>query len=899
MITFDRWHQIKELFCDALEIAPQDRPDFLDARCADDRDLRTQVEALLTSRARAGVFLEGSAAVDFDSMSDALAASLVGQRLGRYQIKGLIGRGGMGIVYLAERDSPPRKVALKILNPALTSARMLWRFAHEALVLDRLQHPGIARIFEPGTAETEHGQQPFVVMEFVDGLPLADYVHRRLSIGQRLELVAKIADAVQYAHMKGVIHRDLKPGNILVDKTGQPKILDFGIARLTDADVRPTTFQTHEGQLLGTIYYMSPEQVTGDPHGIDTRCDIYALGVIGYEMLSGHLPHDLQHRTVPEAIRIICEQDIIPLGSVDRNFRGDVETIFTKALAKDRTARYQTASDLAADIRRYLQREPISARPPSAVYQLRKMIVRHKLPLVLAVILLVALVSFTTTLMIQSRELLGQRDIAITAEQLAEQRLQAMAAARQETEMEARKAERISAFLQDMLASADPANQNRDITVREVLDDAARRLETDLKEHPEVDMAIRSTLAATYESLGQYDAAESQLHKVVALKEQVYGDRHLEVAESLNRLAALLSAKADYAQAESLYRRALTIRRDLLGDEHPNLTKTLNELATLFHRQGDREAAEPVVEEALRIYRRMLDEQHALLDVDLSGLAAHLCMQKKYDDALALYRDTLRMRRQLLGNEHPLVSEDLTHLASLLHGLGHYKEAESRYQEALVLQRGLYGEKHVGIANTLAGLAYVLRSAGHLDEAVSLARESLNMRRELLGNEHPDVAQSVYSLASLLDTRGQTEAAEALYREALVIRLKLSGAQHPDVAFCRAQLGRFLHLKGEHQEAEPLLRKALKVRREVLSEGNWRIAYLESDLGSCLKELGRHQQAEPLLLSGYSLIHAKRGPQHKRTLEALDRIIELYDSWDRPQQAAEYRALLRTKSDAS
>lgn len=893
MIKSNDWDRVKQLFNDSLELELPDRADFLADRCGPDQNLRAEIEALLASHREARGFLQTPAELDTNSMSDAVAAALVGQSLGGYTIRRVIGRGSMGIVYLAEQDCPPRTVALKVVSPGLTSARMLRRFEHETQILSRLRHPGIAQIYEGGTADTDHGKQPYFAMEFVDGLALMNYAeHHDLNTPQRLGLLAKVCDAVQHAHMNSVIHRDLKPANVLVDRSGQPKVLDFGIARMTDSDVQATTIRTQVGHLLGTIPYMSPEQITGDPANVDTRSDIYALGVIGYELLAARLPHDLHSRTVPEALRVMTEEDITPLSVIDRAFRGDLDTIFGKALARDKAERYQTALDFSNDIRRYLQSEPILARPPSTGYQLRKMLLRHKLPFAFATVLFVVLAGSALSLWTQSREVGRQRDKAVLAERLAEERLLGMTDAHRQRDREARKAEEINRFLQGMLASADPTREGRHVTVLEVVDQAAARVDHELEGLPDVEAAVRSTLGTTYQSLSKYEQAEEQFREVVALYKLRPGPQRLEAADVMDKLAAILSAKANFEEAEKFYRDALAIRREVLGDEHPQLTTSLNEMATFFHNRGDRKAAEPVVQEALRLYHEILDQGQALIDVDLSGLAAYLCMQEKYDEALALYRDTLDMRRRLLGNEHLLVAYDLIGLAGLIGSGSENAEAEAYAREALRILRRHLGDKHVDVAETLTYLAGYLRAGGDTAGAEKLLRESLAMRRELLGDVHETVVEGLMRLTSLLKIQGTIDDIAPLYREALATSLELLGEDHPTVAYVRSQFGRSLFYAGRYVEAEELLRSSMTHHHKTLPEGHWRLAYVQSDLGACLTALGRYAEAESLLSDGYAAIKTKRGPQHKKTIETLERIAALYTAWNKLDQAAGYRAIL-------
>src|SRR6516225_3313747 len=388
-MTDDRRERAWAVFDQLADVPADQREAVLRAACGDDLALRAEVERLLalddrlTSVEGQAGFLE-SPLVRTPSPTDHIqgpAAPFQGKfalphHIGRYRILRLLGEGGMGAVYEAEQDSPQRAVALKVIRPGLLAPAFLKRFAQEVEILGRLHHPGIAQIYEAGVAEDG---QPFFAMEFIRGLPLDEHARlRALTLAAGVELLARVCDAVQHAHDQGVIHRDLKPANILVEESGQPKVLDFGVARATGADVLTTAGLTQTGQLLGTPNYMSPEQVTANPTAIDHRTDVYALGVILFELAAHRLPYQLENRPVAEAARLILEQDPPRLGSLDPELRGDVETIVAKALEKDPARRYPSAAELAADLRRWLAHEPIRARPPSALYNLRKFARRHK-----------------------------------------------------------------------------------------------------------------------------------------------------------------------------------------------------------------------------------------------------------------------------------------------------------------------------------------------------------------------------------------------------------------------------------------------------------------------------------------------------------------------------------------
>jgi len=483
-----------EILAEALEREPHERPAFLRDACAGDEKLRARIEALIALDDKAASFLETP---DLQATIEPTTDAHAPARIGRYEVLGIIASGGMGTVYEAVQDHPHRLVAIKVLRRGAASSKAMKRFRYEAEILGRLRHANIAQVYDAGSFDDGQGAQPYFAMELVKGRSLIEYVQTNgLEIRPRLELFAKVCDAVQYAHHKGVIHRDLKPDNILVDDFGEPKILDFGIARATDSDLQITTLRTDIGQLIGTIPYMSPEQVTGDPQELDMRSDVYSLGVVLYELMCGRLPHDLKDRSIPEAIRIIREVDPTPLSSINRVYRGDVETIVAKALAKEKTRRYQSAAELATDVRHYLNDEPIEARPASTFYQLRKFTRRNRALVGGVVVAFAAL-------------LLGT--VAAT--------WQAVVANRSETQavMQAEIAEAVNDFLnQDLLAAAVPSvelGKGIDVLMRDVLDAAAKRIEDAsgvggrFQDKPLVEASIRQTLGVTYRRLGEFAAA--------------------------------------------------------------------------------------------------------------------------------------------------------------------------------------------------------------------------------------------------------------------------------------------------------------------------------------------------------------------------------------------------------
>ncbi len=762
-MTADGWERVKEIVADALEREPAYRADFVHDACAGDTVLERQVASLLGVENRAERFLATPVLLEPEIRDAVAPIAPMFEKLGRYRIVRSIAVGGMGTVYEAEQDQPLRRVALKILRPGVTSPSMLRRFEHEWQVLAHLQHPGIAHVYDAGVHRepgTPADGVPYFAMELVpDAKTLVEYAEAEgLGVRERLELFAGVCDAVHHGHEKGVIHRDLKPANLLVDPSGRPKVIDFGVARVFDPKLLATTMKTTMGQLIGTLSYMSPEQCGGDPRDIDTRSDIYALGVVLYELIGGRLPYDLEQTPIPNAIRTIQEQPPRRLAGRSRIVDGDLETITFKALAKDPGRRYDSAAQLAADLRRYLRNEPIQARPSSVVYQVRMFTRRHKAIVGSAVVLFAALTVFAIAMTIQSGRLSRQHDQSV----------------------------RIGTFLQSILAYADPtaaapgsdrAVVGHDITMREVLDLAAARVPDELGDDPEVEAQVRWAIGKAYWQMGRMAEAEPHLERSLDLRRRQLGATDAQVVRDSIELATLMSWQVANPKAETLLRRLLGD----LDDDHPQLPDVLNGLGTAATAQGDYEEANRLIRRALDLRRARHGNTHPDVADSLESLASLSWFLSDPTSSIDLTREALTIRRSFHDEDHERVLWTAAMLGSYLTLRGDPEDLdEAEVVLGDVLQRCTDNDRHetVFFAATTGLLAGAMRNMGRADEAESLYRQAIEQKRALLGDDHPEVGQTLWNYGTMLGQQQRYDDAESVLTEAQAIYRNAYGETH-------------------------------------------------------------------------------------------------------------------------
>ena len=749
--------------------------------------------------------------------------------IGGYRILGLLGAGGMGQVFLAEQETPRRTVALKVIRPGPGSESLLKRFQHEVSVLGMLKHHGIAQIYDAGVAESGGRSRPYFAMELVKGRPIGEYAaDARLSVTERLELFTRVCDAVQHAHHKGVIHRDLKPGNILVEEGGQPKVLDFGVARATDHDLQAVTLQTDVGQLVGTLPYMSPEQISGDPSELDTRSDVYTLGIVLFELLAGRLPHDVRAKAVTEAIRIVSEERPPRVSAIVREASGDLDTIVSKALDRDKTRRYQSAGDLADDIRRFLRDEPIHARPPSSIYQVTKFAKRHK-PLVGA--------GFVATLFVVA----GVGGVIWQGQVAKHERDRATRALKQ--------AEEVTAFLESMLQSADPGGTHgRNARIADILPAASLRIRTEIQDAPEVQGALWETVGSTYYGLGMYPEAEFEFRQaLVAFRDaKGKGEHSREALRMRHNIAVTLRHQGRMVEAESMLREAAELRAAHLGSEDPDTLRSLDNLATVLRRQGR-------LSEAVTLYRRVLASQERRPHVQeqdtldtRNNLALALRDLGQLDEALALLRRTLEQKRRVYGSikaDHPEILATRHNIGRVLADYGRLDEADAELLPTLAARERELGPDHSATLITRLAVADVLRRRG---DPGSLQRAS-----ELL-----------HAMLQDLERRGSD--------------------REPFGLSVRACLASVMCAQSNFEEAEQLARVAFDESALAIGRGLWITADYQKELGRALMGLERTDEAESTLRSSLGVLESQLGATHWKTAEARDLLARLLESSRRP-----------------
>jgi serine/threonine protein kinase/tetratricopeptide (TPR) repeat protein len=864
-LTADRWRTLSPYLDEALEIPTRDRGAWLESIFARDPAIARDLQKLLAERdlLHESSFLEGAAPLS----PELSARSLEGQTVGAYRLVSQIGQGGMGGVWLAERCDGrfEGRAAVKLLNVALIGRAGEERFRREGTILARLAHPNIARLIDAGIT---HDAQPFLILEYVDGTHIDRYCDEHaLSVEGRLRLFLDVLDAIVHAHANLIVHRDIKPPNVLVARDGTIKLLDFGIAKLLHDErgwdpAGNAGGLTREAGTALTPQYAAPEQVSGG--SITTATDVYALGVLLYLLLTGQhpagaalqSPATLMHAIVETEPRRVSDTVVGPGSSRDevlqhasrcgttpaklrRVLRGDLDTIVAKALKKNPAERYVSATAFADDLRRYFRQEPIAARPETVRYRATKFIRRHAQGVAAAAVVAVLLggsTAFYTTRLAQERD---------------------------RAQREAAKATRVSELMVGLLSGADPMTNRATPdgpTVRALLDSGADQARRELVDQPEVQADILTVLGRTYRRLGVFDRAEVLLEQALVAAQKAYGPEDVHVAQTLNDLGVLLTDRGDYEGAARHLEQSLTIRRKLLGEAHPDVAVTLVELGRVYQDLGFNQSADPLLRESLDIRRRVLGDDDRETAVSLNGVASVLRLNGDLAGAETMLRQSLELNRKTRGEYHPNTGTSLHDLGLVTASRGDYRAAEALFREALTIHRRALGESHPIVAMTLNSLSRVLVEQGRYTEAVDALEHALAIARPALGPDHQLVGIYTLNLASVQLTRKNPAAAESLAREGLRIRSLAPGL--------------------------------VPNRRRTFVEDDWTVGGARSMVGASLLALGRLPEAEAALLDAMRDLKAMPAPPRRDVTDTVARLIQLYDAWGLPARAATYRAAL-------
>ena len=817
----DLWPALEALLRDALDLPPAERDAWLHDACGGDVRLEKAAREILRADSDAKSFL--GAPVDLSLLSPgegSVAASgapgavtpvdaVAGTRIGAYRVIREIGRGGMGVVYEAEQQQPRRPVALKvILGGTHVDAEAVRLFRREVESLARLKHPAIAAIYESGV--TGAGQH-FFAMELVQGVSLSAHLDAegpptaREATRRRLALFLKIGAGVAYAHQRGVIHRDLKPSNLFVvppvgaggdpasggvaapaDDTPDVKILDFGLARLTDPETgaNAATALTEVGKIMGTVPYMSPEQVRGRRDEIDVRTDVYSLGVVLYRMLTGRLPYDVERASLPEAARVICETPPRPLATaVDgRATRDrDLEIIVLKALEKDPARRYATVAALDEDIARFLAGQPILARPASALYQMGLLVRRHKAGFAAAAALLVGLVATAVTMSVQARRIAAERDRA---------------------NREATTARAVSDFLTGLFKVSDPGEARGSvITAREILDQGAARIERELAGQPEVQGGLMLTLGKVYASLGLYDTSIPLLEKAVAMRRASHGTGSDDTLEAIYQLGFQYTLRGRAEEGETLHREVLEARTRLFGPDDERTLTAAYGLAGDHRYQGRYPEEEALRRDIIARQARTLGAEAQATLTNQRELAGTLWRARRQEEAEALIKPVLQSFRRTLGDDHPETLKTMHMLANVEYRLRKFPEAEALFREAIERGRPVFGDDHPETASTLNDFATMYDLQGRYAEAEPLYRDAYARHQRVLGPDHLRTLQAQTNLANMASVQGRYAEADRLLRDALEREIRQFGTGHSETVNTMYNLACLSSKRGDRRAA--------------------------------------------------------------------------------------------------
>jgi eukaryotic-like serine/threonine-protein kinase len=888
----ERHQKTGELFDAALELAPEAREAFLQEACGGDAELRVVVQRLLNNHAISGTFLEPL--LERSGPGNVLRAfaadSAAPETVGPYRIIRQLGEGGMGTVYLAQQERPiQRDVALKIIKPGMDSSSVLARFDSERRALALMEHPNIAQVFDAGTTP---GGLPYFAMELVDGVPITQYCSaNKLGIRQRIELFIPVCQAIQHAHQKGIIHRDIKPSNVLVKISGGkpvPKVIDFGLAKAIGNGIPENTLLTHMGTIVGTLQYMSPEQAAMDPCDVDTRSDIYSLGALLYELLTGTPPLDAERIAKDNYLAVLHkireEEPQTPNARLRQTASGpaakpldsELDWIPLKALEKERSRRYETVNGLVQDLARYLAGEPVEAAPASRGYRMTKFVRKHRSMLATAAAFVIVLLG----------------GIAVSA-------WMAVRATRAEQEARA-----INEFLaRDLLGQADPGMQggregpDPSITVRTAVERAASGLGRRFPGQPQVEASLRHTIGSIYTSLGLLERGRDELRTAVSMRGRLLGNDHSATLESQQELGLNLLSSGDALGAERVLTAAVETAARKLGRGHLLTLQISDSLGLAKYTLGKLDESLALLEPSERLASEQYGPRRAeTLELQYSLFLVYFA-KASYREAKRELSKAIETTRSVYGNESTKALALDGGLAMLDERQGRFREAEEKYAKILAADRRLYGVKHQTTLQSIGNLASNLIRQGRYAEAEALLWEDRNNRDGVFAPEHPQTLQVMISWAELYTAQDRLTQADEVFAKLFPVLQKTLPDDHLVATIARSRLAGLRVRQKRYSEAEALLRRNLGALQRKLGTDNLNTLAGMTALVHVLLPQSRYAEAEPLARQAADRL-AKIDPDswlafHARSLWGASCAAQRYDEAAVREMAAGYEGLRR------
>ncbi len=864
-----RWERMQALFHAVADLAPNEQRRVLEQEAGDDPSLIAEVTALLREDAGRSTVIDRGLADAALQLLDRSTAPLPSERFGPYRVTGLLGEGGMGVVYRAERDDLGSVAAVKVLRDATLSPARRDRFAQEQRTLASLNHPAIAQLHD---ADVLPNGTPWFAMEYVEGVPITDHCARnRCGLAERLRLFRSVCEAVQHAHRHLIIHRDLKPSNILVREDGSVKLLDFGIAKpLETLDAAAT----RTGLRLMTPAYAAPEQFRGEQVGIHT--DVYALGVVLYELLAGRVPFDLAERTPAAAEAIVTQEEPAKPSAVSatstpplagRAQWADLDVLALTAMHKDPQRRYATVDALIRDVDHFLSGEPLEACPDTFVYRLDKFVRRHRRGVAsaaAAAILIIVLSAFYAVGITRAR------DTAVA---------------------EATRTQRIQRFLVSLFQGGDeaagPADSLRVVTLIDRGVQEARSLTAE----PAVRAELLETLGGVSTQLGQLERADTLLRQALDDRRKLLGPDHADVAHSLLALGELRNAQAQFDTAERLIRDAMQMSKRHLAADHPQIAEVTDALGAVLENRGSYADAITVYEEAVRLRSAKRDTTPELA-ASMTGLVNNYFYLGNYAAADSLGKIVLGLSRRLYGEHHPHVADDLINVGAIQYELGKYAEAEKLDREALAIKKAWYGPNHWATAAALTMVGRAMRPQNKMHEADSVLREALAIKERTFGPVHPSVASTLNDVALIALVREHYAEAESSYVRVLDIYRKVYNGKHYYIGIGLANLASVHMAKGDNVRAERGFRDALAMYAQTLPATHLNVGIATIKLGRSLLRQHRYAEAVKESAAGYDIVLKQTDPSIGWLTNARKDLVAAYDSLGMPHKAARYAAEL-------